>query len=230
MYHGIYSFQGFIFLLPAILFAFYAQARVKMTFNKYIRVGNTRGLTGSQVARYILDRNGLFDIEVEHIGGYLTDHYDPRNRVLRLSSNVYSGTSIAAISVAAHEAGHALQHAKGYTPLVIRNQIVPVVSFASQLVWPLVFVGLILGNGWLIDVGILFYVGAVLFQIITLPVEYNASSRALNQLVDSGLIVDSEIKYSKDVLNAAALTYVAAAAVSIAQLFRLLLIRNSSRD
>lgn len=227
MYYMPFSFQGIIFLIPAMLFAFYAQNKVRTTFNQYLRIRNFRGFTGSQVARYILDRNGLIDIKIEHIGGYFTDHYDPRKKVLRLSNNVYNSTSIAAISVAAHEAGHALQHAKGYTPLVLRNQIAPIATFASQIVWPLVFAGFILGSKSFIDIGILFYIGAVVFHVITLPVEFNASSRALQQLTDNGFITFEEIKPSKAVLDAAALTYVAATAISIAQLFRLLLIRNS---
>ncbi|MDK2918325.1 MAG: uncharacterized protein PWQ37_1058 [Candidatus Petromonas sp.] len=218
---------GFVLLIPAIIFAFYAQGKVKSTFNKYLKVRNLYGYTGSQVARAILDRNGLNDVTVEHISGYLTDHYDPRKKVLRLSSNVYNSASIAAISVAAHEAGHAIQHAKGYTPLTIRNQIAPIASFGSRIVWVLVFAGFIFGSINLIDIGILFYLAAVMFHVITLPVEFNASTRALEQLTANGFITSEEIKASKSVLNAAALTYVAATAVSIAQLLRLLILRNS---
>ncbi len=218
--------SGFIFLIPAMLFAFYAQNKVKSTFNKYLRVSSIRGYTGSQIARTILDRNGLRNVSIEHINGYLTDHYDPRKKVLRLSSNVYNSSSIAAISVAAHEAGHAIQHAKGYVPLSIRNQIAPIASFANQLVWPLVFAGFIFQYVNLIDIGILFYLATIAFHIVTLPVEFNASSRALDQLTENGLISSQEINGSKSVLDAAALTYVAATAVSIAQLLRLLALRG----
>jgi Zn-dependent membrane protease YugP len=215
-----------ILLIPAMIFAFYAQSKVKGTFNRYLQVRNMRGYTGAQVARMILDRNGLRDVHIEHIGGYLSDHYDPRKKVVRLSSNVYSGTSIASISVAAHEVGHAIQHAKGYAPLTIRNQIAPVASIASQFALPLAFLGFFLGASNLIDLGIYIYIAAIAFHIITLPVEYNASSRAVQQLTGNGLIYNEEVKSSKSVLNAAALTYLAAAAVSIAQLLRLLALRD----
>ncbi len=228
MYFGYGGFSGFIYLLPAMLFAFYAQNKVKSTFNRYLKVRNTRNYTGSQVARAILDRNGLKDIGIEHIGGYLSDHYDPRKKVLRLSNNVYNSNSIAAISVAAHEVGHAIQHSKGYMPLTMRNQIAPIASFASQLVWPLVLGGFIF-NASLLDVGILLYLVAIAFHVITLPVEFNASSRALRHLTDNGFISSEEIGPSKSVLNAAALTYVAATAVSLAQLLRLLALRDNRR-
>lgn len=217
----------FIFLIPAIIFSLYAQGKVKSSFNRYLKVRNYRGYTGSQVARAILDRNGLREVDIEHIGGHLSDHYDPRKKVLRLSSSVYNSSSIAAVSVAAHEAGHAIQHANRYLPLSLRNQIAPIASFSSQIVWPLVFVGFILDNTGLIDIGIVLFLAAILFHVITLPVEFNASSRALEQLTSNGFITSEELKPAKSVLNAAALTYVAAMAVSIAQLFRLLAIRGS---
>ncbi|QXM05864.1 zinc metallopeptidase [Crassaminicella indica] len=217
---------GMIFLIPAIIFAMYAQMKVRSTFNKYLSIQNTRGYTGAQVARMLLDRNGMHHIPIEYIGGHLSDHYDPRKKVLRLSQSVYNGTSIASISVAAHEVGHAIQDNVGYIPLALRNTIAPIASFGSQAVWLLVFAGLILGIGSLIDIGILFYLAAVIFQVITLPVEFNASSRAIEQLQINGLITSIEVAPSKKVLNAAALTYVAAMAVSIAQLLRLMLLRN----
>lgn len=226
-YSPYYGFgPGMIFLIPAIILAMYAQMKVKTTFNKYLNVRNTRGYTGAQVARMILDRNGLHNVAVEYVGGFLSDHYDPRIQVLRLSPQVYNGNSIASISVAAHEAGHAIQHGVGYIPLTLRNTIAPIASFGSQTVWLLVFAGLILGIAPLIDIGILFYLVAVIFQLITLPVEFNASSRAIEQLEMNDVISIDEIKPSKKVLNAAALTYVAAMAVSIAQLLRLILLRN----
>lgn len=226
-YSPYYGFgPGMIFLLPAIILAMYAQAKVRGTFNKYLQVSNRKGYTGAQVARAILDRNGLRDVDVEYIGGHLSDHYDPRVKVLRLSPQVFNGTSIASISVAAHEAGHAIQHGVGYVPLTMRNTLAPIASFGSQAVWMLVFGGFILGWTGLIDLGILLYMAAVAFQIITLPVEFNASSRAIEQLEIGGFITSEEIRPSRKVLNAAALTYVAAMAVSVAQLIRLLLLRN----
>ncbi len=218
--------SGMIFLIPAIILAFYAQIKVKSTFKKYLKVQSNRNTTGAQVARAILDKNGLYDVQIETVGGYLSDHYDPRVRKLRLSPQVYSGTSIASISVAAHEVGHAIQHGTGYIPLTFRNTIAPIASFGSQAVWLLVFGGFILGFPQLIDIGILLYLGVVIFQVVTLPVEFNASSRAIEQLEVNGLITVDETKPSKKVLNAAALTYVAALAVSMAQLLRLIILRN----
>lgn len=219
-------YSSMILLLPAMIFAFYAQSKVKGTFNRYLQVRNMRGYTGAQVARTILDRNGLRDVQIEQVRGYLSDHYDPRKKVIRLSSNVYNSSSIASISVAAHEVGHAIQHAKGYAPLAIRNQIAPIASISSRFALPLAFLGFFLGSVGLIDLGIYIYIAAIAFHVITLPVEYNASTRAIEQLTSNGLIYNEEVKSSKSVLNAAALTYLAAAAVSIAQLLRLLALRN----
>jgi Zn-dependent membrane protease YugP len=218
-----------ILMIPAMIFAFYAQSKVKGTFNRFLQVRSMRGYTGAQVARTILDRNGLRDVHIEHVRGYLSDHYDPRKKVVRLSSNVHNGTSIASISVAAHEVGHAIQHSKNYAPLTIRSQIAPVASIASQVALPLAFLGFFLGRGGLalIDLGIYIYIAAIAFHVITLPVEYNASSRAIKELTANGIIYNEEVKSSKAVLNAAALTYVAAVAVSIGQLLRLLVLRNS---
>ncbi len=226
-YSPYYGFgPGMIFVIPAIILAFYAQMKVKSTFQKYLKVRNLKSLTGAEVARILLDKNGLYDVTVESVGGYLSDHYDPRVRKLRLSTQVYGGTSIASISVAAHEAGHAIQHGVGYIPLTLRNTIAPIANFGSQAVWFLVFGAFILGLPQLIDIGILLYLGAVVFQVITLPVEFNASNRAIEQLEVNGLITLEEVKPSRKVLNAAALTYVAAMAVSIAQLLRLMMLRN----
>jgi Zn-dependent membrane protease YugP len=217
---------GYLLVIPAIIFTLIAQTRVKGTFNKYLKVPNTRGYTGAQVARDILDRNGLRDVRIETVGGYLSDHYDPRSHVLRLSPQVYNGNSIASISVAAHEAGHAIQHGVGYVPLNLRNTLAPIASFGAQAVWFLVFAGFALQMLALIDVGIVLYAAAVIFQIITLPVEFNASSRALEQLEINGFITANEVSPARSVLNAAALTYVAAMAVSVAQLIRLVLLRG----
>ncbi len=217
----------FIILIPAILFAMYAQAKVKSTFNKYLKINNRSGYTGAQIARMILDKNGLNDVSIEHIKGSLTDHYDPRKKVLRLSTPVHNGTSVASAGVAAHEVGHAIQHAQGYFPLILRNNIAPVANFGARFVWILVFAGFLF-NYVLIEIGILLYLAVVAFQIVTLPVEFNASSRALVQL-EGSFIAREEITPAKKVLNAAALTYVAATLVGIAQLIRLILLSNRRR-
>ncbi|MCG8481672.1 MAG: zinc metallopeptidase [Clostridia bacterium] len=221
-------YTSMVILIPAIIFAMYAQVRVKSTFSKYLRVRNSRGITGAQAARRILDQNDLYDVPIELSKGSLSDHYDPRKRVLRLSPEVHNGTSVASVSVAAHESGHALQHAHSYAPLTIRNSIAPTVGFASQAAMPLVLLGLFMGRsgGLLMDIGIYLYAFAVFFQVITLPVEFNASSRAIVQLEANGLINNEEKPRAKRVLNAAALTYVAAMAVAIANLLRLIILRN----
>lgn len=217
-----------IYLLPAIIFALYAQNKVKTTFSKYLRVPTRKGYSGYDVARAILDQNGLRDVPVEMAQGYLTDHYDPRRRILRLSREVYNGSSIASVSVAAHEVGHALQHAGGYAPLTLRNAIFPIASFGSRMAWFFVIGGLLLIPE-LLDIGILLYTAAVLFQVVTLPVEFNASSRALNLLETNGFISNEEYRPSQKVLKAAALTYVAAMATALAQLVRLIVLRNRRR-
>ncbi|SNR90815.1 hypothetical protein SAMN05446037_1001350 [Anaerovirgula multivorans] len=217
-----------IYLLPAIIFALYAQNKVKTTFSKYLRVPTRKGYSGYDVARAILDQNGLRDVPVEMAQGYLTDHYDPRRRILRLSREVYNGSSIASVSVAAHEVGHALQHAGGYVPLTLRNVIFPIASFGSRMAWFFVIGGLLLIPE-LLDIGILLYTAAVLFQVVTLPVEFNASSRALNLLETNGFISSEEYRPSQKVLKAAALTYVAAMATALAQLVRLIALRNRRR-
>lgn len=216
---------GFILLIPTIIFSLYAQSKVKNTFNKYLKKQSESGYTGYQVARAILDRNGLQDVNIEITKGRLSDHYDPRKRVLRLSSDVYQRSSVASVGVAAHEVGHAIQHAEGYFPLILRNNIAPVAGFGAKFVWLLVFGGLILGMGNLVNIGIFLYLAVVAFQLITLPVEYNASNRAIEQL-NNGIIAAADVKPTKKVLSAAALTYVAATLVGIAQLIRLILLGN----
>ncbi|RKD34363.1 zinc metallopeptidase [Thermohalobacter berrensis] len=233
MYPFFWFDPTMILLLPAIIFAMYAQGKVTSTFRRYLRVGSRSGYTGAQAARNILDRNGLHDVRIEMIGGNLTDHYDPRSKVLRLSRNVYNGTSIASIGVAAHEAGHAIQHAKGYYPLILRNNIAPIASFSSRFVWFLIFAGLFIPGieifGFnLLHLGILLYLAVIAFHVVTLPVEFNASNRAIAQL-EAGILSREEIRPAKKVLNAAALTYVAATLTAIAQLMRLILI-SSRRD
>ena len=226
MFYGYGFDPTYIILIPAILFAAYAQSKINSTFNTYLGVRNSYGYTGYQVARAILDQHGLRDIPIELVQGNLTDHYDPRNRVLRLSNTVYNGNSVASVGVAAHECGHAVQHQEGYVPLSVRNTIAPVASIGSNLSWVLVIAGLFFGMGVLIDLGILFFAAAVLFQLITLPVEYNASSRAISMLTQYNLVPADEVTPAKKVLSAAALTYVAATIVAVMQLARLLLIRG----
>lgn len=220
--------SSFIILIPALIIAAWAQFKVSSTFDKYSKYGNRNGYTGSQVARMLLDSNGLYDVPVELIPGRLTDHYDPSKRVMRLSQDVYYGNSVASIGVAAHETGHAIQHKERYTALVVRNSIVPAVNFGSNASWVLFMLGMVLGLRGFISIGILLFTVVVAFQIITLPVEFNASSRALKVLEYKGILYEDELKGAKSVLSAAAMTYVAAALTSISQLIRLILI--SRRD
>ncbi|HDF2515807.1 TPA: zinc metallopeptidase [Clostridioides difficile] len=230
VYGGFWGFDPtMVVLIPAILLTIYAQFKVSSTTNKYLRVNTRRGYTGEQTARRVLDSNGLYDVKIEMVRGHLSDHYDPRRKAVRLSEDVYYGTSITSVAVAAHECGHAIQHAKGYAPLQIRSSLVPVVNFASSISWFLIFLGFIMADPFL-KIGILLFSASVLFQIITLPVEFNASSRAIVQLGNLGIIDESESRQSRRVLSAAALTYVAAALVSILQLLRLLLIAQRRND
>lgn len=220
--------SSFIILVPALIIAAWAQFKVSSTFDKYSRYGNRNGHTGAQVARMLLDSNGLYDIPVELTPGRLTDHYDPSRRVMRLSEEVYYGNSVASIGVAAHETGHAIQHKERYAPLVARNSIVPAVNFGSNASWILFMLGMVLGIRGFISIGILLFTVVVAFQVITLPVEFNASNRALSVLEHKGILYGDELKGAKSVLSAAAMTYVAAALTSISQLIRLILI--SRRD
>lgn len=221
-----------ILLIPAIIFTFYAQMKVKSNFNRYSRVRNDRNLTGAQAARKVLDANGLSNVRIEAVKGSLTDHYDPRTRVLRLSQSVCNVNSIAAVSVACHEAGHALQHAEGYAPLKIRNSIVPIANFASNFSWLLVIIGvaLLAANNYmgdlLFNIGVIMMLVVILFHTVTLPVEFNASSRALKQMENLAIIDEDEEVGAKKVLRAAALTYVAALAVAIGNLLRMLALRG----
>ncbi|MDY2734616.1 zinc metallopeptidase [Intestinibacter sp.] len=229
MYYG-YD-PTYILLIPAIILTMYAQFKVSSTTNKYFRVRTQRGYTGEQTAREILNANGIYDVRIEMIGGTLSDHYDPRSRVLRLSQDVYRGTSITSVAVAAHECGHAIQHARGYAPLTIRGAIVPVVNFASNASWILIMVGLFMSSfNFLLKIGILLFAATVVFQLVTLPVEFNASSRALAQIESLGIVSHDERRESKKVLKAAALTYVAAAATAVLQLLRLITIANRRDD
>ena len=216
----------YIFIVPAIILSLYAQYKVNSAFNKFSKIRNSNNYTGYQVARVILDSNGLQQVPVEMVAGELTDHYDPRTRVLRLSKPVYASGSLAAAGIAAHECGHAIQHSESYMPLMVRNTIAPVASFGSQAAWFLIIGGFIFSSMNLLDIGILLFTVAVFFQIITLPVEFNASKRAITLLASNGLVSSNEIGPAKKVLDAAALTYVAAAATAILQLVRLLVLRN----
>jgi hypothetical protein len=221
-----------LLLLPALVFAIWAQWKVQHTYAKFQKVPAANGLTGRDMAAEIMRRNGVVDVAIEPVGGVLSDHYDPRAKKVRLSEANYHDRSIASIAVAAHEVGHVLQHAHGYVPLQLRSAIAPVAQFGSTLAFPLFFVGFVFGNGsllWLADLGILFFTGAVLFQVITLPVEFDASKRALAQLSETGALAPQEVGMAKQVLDAAALTYVAAAAMAALQLLRLVLLRNSRR-
>jgi len=219
-----------LILIPTIILTLYAQSKVKSTFVKYLNVPTQRGYTGAQVARMLLDRNDLRDIPIEVAQGQLGDHYDPTKRVLRLSGDVYQGSSVASVSVAAHEVGHAIQHSNGYVPLSLRSIVFPVARFGSSAAWGFIMIGLLIPNlGGLMDIGILLFGAAVAFQIITLPVEFNASRRALALLDDNGFVGDEEKKGARNVLQAAALTYVAAMASGMAQMMRLILIRNNRR-
>ncbi|MBN9646541.1 MAG: zinc metallopeptidase [Terrisporobacter othiniensis] len=228
-YYG-YGYDPTMFLLiPAILLTLYAQYKVNSTTNRFFNVRGNRGYTGEDTARKILDSNGLYNVRIEMVRGRLSDHYDPRSKVLRLSQDVYSGTSITSVAVAAHECGHAIQHAHGYAPLNIRSSLVPVVNFASSMSWIFIMLGFFT-RGIFLQIGILLFSASVLFQIVTLPVEFNASSRALTQLTSLGIVDDREVTQSRKVLQAAALTYVAAAVTAILQLLRLLMIANNRDD
>ena len=214
----------YILVIIGAVISMIASANVNRTFKKYSKVGNNRGLTAEMVAQMILDSAGITDVRIERIRGSLTDHYDPANKVLRLSDSVYGSTSVAAIGVAAHECGHAVQHFVGYGPLKLRSVSVPVANIGSKLSWPLIFLGLILGSVNLAEVGVLLFLFVVIFQLITLPVEFNASNRAINILEYHNVLYGNELSCARKVLSAAALTYVAALFSSILQLLRLILI------
>ncbi|MCX7828824.1 MAG: zinc metallopeptidase [Thermanaerothrix sp.] len=214
-----------LFLIPAVILGIWAQVRVQSTYARYSAVWARRGVTAEQVAQGLLGRFGL-RIPVERVPGSLTDHYDPRGKVLRLSDSVWGNYSIAAIGVAAHEVGHAVQDLEGYSPLRIRNAIVPVVNLGSMAALPLFFIGLLFRSPSMMDLGILFFLGVILFHLVTLPVEFDASARALRLLADTGYLGPDEIRGARAVLNAAALTYVAATVMAVSQLLRLLFLRG----
>jgi Zn-dependent membrane protease YugP len=221
----------FILIIPAMIFAMYAQSKVNGTFQRYLGVRASKGYTGYEVAKYILEASGAANTSLEVVEGRLTDHFDPRSNKLGLSRDVYSGNSVASIAVAAHETGHALQHKDGYSPLAFRNAIIPVAQIGSYLAVPLFIIGMLFGGAstFLMDVGIWLFAGSVLFTAITLPVEFNASNRALSMLQAGGFLTDEELPQAKQVLSAASLTYVAATAVALTQLLRLILLRGRRR-
>lgn len=224
-YYGYYFDPTYILIIIAAIISLIAQWRVSSAFSKYSRVASMSGMTGAQAARMILQSNGINDVSVQRISGKLTDHYNPSTKVLNLSESVYGSTSVAAIGVAAHECGHAIQHARGYFPLSLRTALVPVANIGSQLSWVFIIVGAILSfNQTLITIGIIMFSAAVLFQLVTLPVEFNASARALEQLESNGILYRDEVSQTRKVLSAAALTYVAAAATAILQLLRLIIL------
>jgi len=219
--------MSYFLVIISFLVALWASFNVKHTYNKYSQVMNRRGYTADQIARMILDQNGLYNVSIERISGNLTDHFDPGANVVRLSDSVYGKTSAAAIGVAAHECGHAIQYAEQYSPMKIRAAIIPITNIGSNLAYPLVILGIILGGIQpLITIGIWLFVAVVVFQLVTLPVEFNASGRALKTLEQSNYLDDDELSQSKKVLTAAALTYVAALFTAIAQLIRLIAISN----
>ena len=230
--YGFYYDPTYVMVLIGVVICMLASANVNRTFQKYSRIRRHSGMTGREAAERLLHANGIYDVTVQRVAGNLTDHYDPRNKTLNLSDSTYASTSVAAIGVAAHECGHAVQHANGYAPLKIRGSLVPVANFGSTLAWPLILIGfLIQGNAsvLLINLGILLFSAAVLFQIVTLPVEFNASSRALKSLETNGILYTEEVADTRKVLRAAALTYVASAASAILQLLRLILISGGRR-
>lgn len=221
-----YGFDPTYFLvLIGVVLSLLASGMVNSTYAKYAKVRSVSGLTGAEAAERLLHRAGIYDVAIQHVAGNLTDHYDPRNKTLNLSDAVFGSTSVAAIGVAAHECGHAIQHAKGYAPLRLRSAFVPVANFGAKLSWPLILLGLFLGSyDVLVPIGIFLFSFSVLFQLITLPVEFNASNRAVKLLAENGILYGAEVGQTRKVLSAAALTYVAAAAASILQLLRLILL------
>lgn len=232
-YYGYYFDPTYLLVIIGAVICLIASARVKTTFSKYDKVRSMSGMTGAQAAERILQSAGIYDVKVQHISGNLNDHYDPRNKTLSLSDSTYGSSSVAAVGVAAHECGHAIQHQQSYAPLNIRGALVPIVNFGSTISWPLILIGFLFTSHTgdvLINIGILCFSIAVLFQLVTLPVEFNASSRAVRILGETGILGEEELRGTRKVLKAAALTYVASAAAAILQLLRLLILSGSRRD
>lgn len=216
-----------VLLIPAVILAIWAQVRVKSTYRKYQKIYAAGRISGAQAAERLLQVNGIYDVQVEAVPGELSDHYDPRVKKVRLSQANFEGNSLAAIAVAAHETGHAIQHATNYAPLAMRHAILPATNIASKAAFPLFFIGFLFTIPWLTTAGIVFFAAVVLFHLVTLPVEFNASSRALAQLSSNGMLAEQELSGARKVLNAAALTYVAAAAMALLELIRLIILSNS---
>ena len=232
-YYGYYYYDPtYMLIVISALISLFAQFLINSRFSKYSRVRSRSGMTGAQAAERILQSQGIYDVAIQRVSGKLTDHYDPRNKTLNLSDAVYASTSVAAVGVAAHECGHAIQHARGYAPLSFRSALVPVANIGSQLSWLFIILGIFFGGSHtLIMIGILMFSAAVLFQLVTLPVEFNASGRALKLLSETGILQKDEVSDTRKVLSAAALTYVAAAATAVLQLLRLLrLFGGDDRD
>ena len=236
MYYG-YGYYPFfdptmILVLIGVILSLAASAKVKSTFARYSKVRSMTGMTGAEAAQRLLNSQGIYDVTVRRVPGSLSDHYDPRTKTVNLSDDVYSSTSVAAIGVAAHECGHAIQHAVGYAPLNSRSALVPIANFGSQISWPLILIGILIGGfgSPIVQLGIILFSLAVLFQLVTLPVEFNASSRAVRLLDSTGILSGNEVDGTRRVLGAAALTYVAAAAGSILQLLRLIILFGGRRN
>lgn len=219
-----------ILVIPAMLLAVWAQFKVKSTYNKFSKVSNNKGITGAYAAQAVLTHYGITDVRIEQVSGKLTDHYDPKAKVIRLSQGVYGSTTIAAVGIACHEAGHAAQHAQNYAPIKIRNSLVPICNIGSSLGIPLAVLGYFLGFEPLVSIGLLLYAAIALFQVVTLPVELNASKRAMKVIDETGLLYDDEQGGAKKVLTAAAMTYIAAMLVAIANLLRLILRFSNRRN
>ena len=230
-YGGMYFDWTYLLVLVGMVLSMWASARVNGTFKKYSSVRSMTGMTGAEAAKRLLNSQGIYDVTVQHVAGSLTDHYDPRTKTVNLSDAVYASASVAAIGVAAHECGHAMQDNEGYVPLRLRAAIVPVVNFGSMLSWPLILIGLLIGGlgSPIVEIGIWMFVLVVLFQLITLPVEFNASARAVRLLDSVGILHGEEVSQTRKVLGAAAMTYVASLAASILQLLRLLILFGGRR-
>ena len=223
MYFYGFDIYYFILVIPAIILSLWAQAQVNSTYEKYSRVTTFSRMTGYEAARRILDANGLRHVHIERVHGNLTDHYDPRTNVIRLSDGVYGSTSVAAVGVAAHEAGHAVQYATNYVPIKMRSAILPACQIGSTISWPLIFIGFCMNSQLMVNIGLILFGSIAVFQLVTLPVELNASNRAVDALALSGTVTQTELFGVEKVLKAAAMTYVAALAVSLAQLLRLII-------
>ncbi len=233
IYPSYYFDPTYFLVIIGVIICLAASAKMRSTFSRYSRVRNHSGMTGRDAAEQILHRAGIYDVHVERVSGNLTDHYDPRTKVLRLSDATYGQSSVAAVGVAAHECGHAIQHETGYAPLTIRGALVPIANFGSTIAWPLIIIGLFFSSSsssMFLNLGILAFSLAVLFQLVTLPVEFNASRRAIRILEGSGMLYPDEVGATRKVLSAAALTYVAAAASAVLQLLRIILLANNRRD